>query len=351
MSVPDLEAVMTPVSDGRRRDLAELMGLRDRSALRVAAYFGIAGIVMVIIEDPTINWPGFVIALVAGGIAAGIVLTADGDPLPPVATAVAVAAQAVMVWLGCAAVHGHSGNANSVVVGTVSIISAILCIRGRWLVSLLSILGFLGLVYERTSAMDVAPIGIVQQWVQAAPVFAMALVFAIRMRPTADAVYELRATTAQEAADRAAHTAALAERDRQWARLDAQARELLERIAAGETMTDGDVAGARLVQARLRDGIRAPGLSTPEMAAAVWSARERGASVTVLDDRAVDDAAEDAAMDAVRRIVERRLGEAGAGSDVTVRVLPAGRSALATMLIRDGDSVQRLEFDDTGALT
>ena len=70
---------------------------------------------------------------------------------------------------------------------------------------------------------------------------------------------------ADHAGAAAAQAAALRERDAQLGRLDDDTRDMLERIAAGEEFTAADVHRCRLIQARLRDGIRAPSLDAPEL--------------------------------------------------------------------------------------
>ncbi|WP_417288351.1 sensor histidine kinase [Corynebacterium variabile] len=103
---------------------------------------------------------------------------------------------------------------------------------------------------------------------------------------------------------------------------------------------------AQLAEMGLRDMIRSPLLDDPVLRQAVWDARDRGVMVLLLDDlsRQFGDGTTGAASrEEAERNVDRLLGQfvtavdaAQPGAQVTVRLLPPGRSAFATVTGEDG---------------
>lgn len=170
----------------------------------------------------------------------------------------------------------------------------------------------------------------------------MASLFAGLVTPAAREIFALRRESAQRAAQEAVAEAILEERNRQLLRLDAVARPGLERIAAGGPFSADEIGDFEALEAHLRDLIRAPGLIDPEMDAAVWHARRRGVSVRLYDDHGLDEVSP-AIRDGIRR---RVIGELAAinGGTVTVRILPAGRSRLVTLVLDDAEHPRRVEF-------
>ena len=123
-------------------------------------------------------------------------------------------------------------------------------------------------------------------------------------------------------------------------------RGTLEAIRDQE-LTDGLVMEARLLEAELRDEIRAPYFTGTEVVAAARRARSRGVEVVLFDDRG--DATRGGSTQYEERlrtrIVERAvaaLDEAGAGR-VVVRACPAGRRWAATILTDAGLAVVEAE--------
>ncbi|MGP9722641.1 hypothetical protein ACT3SZ_01315 [Corynebacterium sp. AOP40-9SA-29] len=115
---------------------------------------------------------------------------------------------------------------------------------------------------------------------------------------------------------------------------------------------------ARLTELRMRDAMRSPLLDLPDVRTAAWDARGRGVTVQLIDDRSSAEAPAgtvDAATVSpivprpiealhdgmVRRILDV-LSQADTGT-VTVRLLPRGRSAFAT--ISDDDGIHRYHCD------
>ncbi|MFM9377487.1 hypothetical protein [Gordonia sp. VNK21] len=128
-------------------------------------------------------------------------------------------------------------------------------------------------------------------------------------------------------------------------RINAQVRPLIERMADGGDLDDGDVAQARLLEARLRDGIRAPALDSPVLAVMVGEARRRGLTVTLLDDGGLDglpDTERARAVQAVSVTLIDELERLEHGR-VTARILPPGREQIAIITVHEQSGTRLVE--------
>lgn len=169
----------------------------------------------------------------------------------------------------------------------------------------------------------------------------------------AGTVYRLfmRRADQQEAVARQEASAALeqlgtlasrAEASREYdTRVVGQVGALLERIEQGTDLAPADRAECRLIEAGLRDAIRGRGLATREVVRAARAARQRGATVSLIDDRRTD--CIDAACRTVQGATVETLGRATDGDTVIARLLPPGRRNIATLLLVSaaGDGVRR----------
>ncbi len=159
----------------------------------------------------------------------------------------------------------------------------------------------------------------------------------------------LRRTVAQVTAHRAIGTRAVAEAratreavargNHQLLEISRGVEPALRRIAHGGQVTRADREEYLLLEAGLRDRLRAPALAGPPVARASDDARRRGIDVLLLDDREPLSAA--LPPDVLLRIAEvltaLKLGR------VIVRVQPAGRGALVSVLSDDGtDQIRRM---------
>ncbi|POH62213.1 hypothetical protein C3B59_11655 [Cryobacterium zongtaii] len=126
--------------------------------------------------------------------------------------------------------------------------------------------------------------------------------------------------------------AAIRERKAQLRRVNALARPTLLRLAEPHALTAEERAQCLLVEASLRDAIRGRCLFVPPVIHAVQAARQRGVEVTVLDDSA-DTPPEQ--LETLASTVADVLDTIEHGR-VTVRVLPAGRADVATLVIESG---------------
>ncbi|MGW2660753.1 hypothetical protein ACWCW7_07285 [Nocardia tengchongensis] len=174
-------------------------------------------------------------------------------------------------------------------------------------------------------------------------------VFTAVMRPMQRSLRVLREDALMRATAEATMAAADSERTRQLARLDRVARPILERIADGAKLTAAEREECRLLEAELRDGLRAPQLVTDELSGAARGARGRGVEVILLDDggfAGVPEWVRQRVIDAATK----ELDATNAGR-ITVRVLPLGRPVLATVLSTAPTEDRRTEIDQDGHVT
>ncbi|WP_166876619.1 hypothetical protein [Salinibacterium sp. ZJ450] len=166
----------------------------------------------------------------------------------------------------------------------------------------------------------------------AATLFIGSLV-AVMLRRTAQRIARFHAIEERRATDEAVARASLDERRTRIARVEAIARPMLETIASGRPLDAAERDECRVIEATLRDSVRARLLSTATLDAAVIGARRRGVAVTLLDDRATP--LTDFDGERMSEWVTDKLESTLTGSAV-VRLLPAGRASLATVVVEDG---------------
>lgn len=353
-----------------RYDASMIIGMQSPRAWLFATV-AFAGIAVVGGTAGHVTNPAlYVLAMIVLAACAAVLLTAPGDPVSWPATLLIVVGPPSALAIALPGLAAHPGLAVGTLSGLPVIIAAFLCVRGRvlaaWVSNLLvaAVSVFANLYFTPQSAF-VEVIG------PNVAVMVMGTVFALIVRPRARQIYLLRQQIERESAAQAADEATLTVRDQQLALLDERTRPLLELIAARGEIDDETVRLCRLVEAQLRDRIRAPGLDVPDLVEAVWDARGRGVRVLLLDDRderarragdaqggdARDGDARDgdvpeaggvAALDGIVAAALPELRAASVGNEVTVRLLPGGRSAVATIAVADGEHTRRIEFGPDG---
>lgn len=334
------------------QDASSIIGMRSRWAALVVVGFVIAAAVVTFGSPGTAApAPAFAVALalLAGG--AAMLLVIPGDPMPASASAVLAAIPAIQV----AVVYPNMPvpfTATLPLAATVGggvMLCAFLCVRGRVLYA------WLGQAAAFTVAgLTVAGVHGDRRWASSgnegwgitlgmfgsnAAILVMATCFAYLIRPAIAALYRLRDVETRIAAERAAAEATRIEQATQKARLDHWARPLLASIADGQPLDAADVERAGLVEALLRDAIRARVLDEPVIRRAAWRARRRGVSVSLLDDGGLD--AVGLSTSARTRLFAELaacLDAAGSGS-VTIRVQPPNRAEVVTLVAVAGDDV------------
>lgn len=330
-----------------RNDASTLVGMQTTGAYAFALAV-IGGCAWIGLAAGGVTSPGlFLVVIVLDASALLALLAAPGDPLDWRVTVVTAALPSGALLLSMAATTPRPGMADAVVMGLLAFVLAFMCVRGR----LWSAWGGFGL--------SLVVIGLGQQIFGTQPtvvaailpntaVLLMATFFAAIVRPRAKQVYALREQTQQRSAAAAAQEAAILVRSQQLSYLDQQARPLLELIADGHALDDGVVEQCSLVAAALRDRIRAPGLDSPSITEGVWQARARGARVVLLDDRRTGSPEEPALFRSLQRVAVAALESAQKGGEVTVRLLPAGRDLLATVMVNGPEGRRLCEFGHDG---
>lgn len=173
------------------------------------------------------------------------------------------------------------------------------------------------------------------------PIILVGSLFVFGMKLTSRRLESVQAAITARVSAEAAALARAAERSRRLAELDHVVGPQLKRIAHGDELSEDDRRELLIAEARLRDGMRARQLDLPAVVAAVARARRRGVGVLLLDDRYPAPVPSESLSDINEAAV--RMLEAAAGGTVTIRLLPAGRTLLATM-VSDGDAYSRIEL-------
>lgn len=332
---------------GGDRDVRALIGMRSRGAHAIAAFYAATFALLAVASRDGVAsfWP-VALAVCLAGLGAVTLVRMPGDPLPMAPTWALTATGPVTCGLVFAVLPVPvSSPMQTWPLGAVTALYTFMGVRGRpWYAWLGMISTILTCVVWAALTGQGAAHGAAMSVINLAPL-AMSTFFAFTIRPSAREIFALREQTTQRIAADAADSAVLDERDRQLRRLDAQARPLLARIAAGAPLTDDERLACRLLEAHLRDCVRAPALIDPAVVAATRAARARGVEVILLDDHAADDAAP-----SVRRRLLDHVAAAldTAAGTVTVRVLPPGRAALATILCHTGDDTRRIDIGPDG---
>ncbi|MBF6296683.1 hypothetical protein IU459_03890 [Nocardia amamiensis] len=327
--------------------LRDLLGLRDRAAWLFLVILQ-ATIVLYMVrnfsETPLV---AAVAALVVLALAGVVVVALPVDPLPwPATVFVAAAGPVATILTSFDVERGWSKQVWTAFAA--SYVLAVLVLRGRLAAAWLGVMG-IGAVIAVVGMVAGLRAGVVVGSIVPVATVAGVSLFAAIMRPTQRSLRLLREEATMRAAAEAAMAAENGERNRQIARLDAVARPILERIADGDELTASEREQCRLLEAELRDGLRAPHLVTDQLSSAARGARSRGVEVVLLDDggfAGVPAQVRQQVIDAATR----ELDAANEGS-VTVRILPTGRRILATVLATASDRDRRTEIDATGAVT
>jgi len=227
--------------------------------------------------------------------------------------------------------------------GAITFVLFVLALRGRigWAWLSFAAMAGLTLVWAQTVGRGVvAGVGLVDRH---AGLLLVATLFAVGLRRTHRRIAAITRSQIELAEQDAASRAVLAEQAAQTATLDELARPALERIAGPDPLGSAESGEFVLLEALLRDRLRAAALLTPTVTDAVRRARAAGMDVVLLDDRG--DAPLPPDLQArVEGAVLAALAEPGIEA-LTVRLLPAGRAQLATVVARRGAESIRTAVD------
>lgn len=330
------------------RDVRAFLGMNTVSAYAVAAiFFGTYSLMNFTSSTGVHSVWTVEIAVVLVAAAAFALVAVPGDPLgagwaAAIGAAAPVSTALVLSQLSVPVANGLQTWPLSAAVALCGYVS----VRGRTALGWSSMVAVVAVCATWAAATGQGvTAGIAMSAISFAPLV-MATFFALTFRSTAAAVFELRAQSRRRAAEDAATSAGLDERDRQLERLDFLARPLLAKIASGSDLDAAEREDCGLLEASLRDRLRAPGLMTDEVVGEARSARARGVQVVLLDD---------GGLAVVHPTISERVSSAVSGAlrgaeggIVTARILPPGRASVASILVSGSSGDVRIELDADG---
>lgn len=294
---------------------------------------------LVNLEQVTAPWAS-VLALVLVSAAGAILTVRVPDPYPMplvlVTAGIVIAATALVTWnLPAVGGIGYAGWHW----GAITFVLFVLALRQR--------IGYAWLCFAAMAALTLAWAQLVGRGLleglslvdRHAGLLLVATLFAAGLSRTGRRIAAITGEQLRQAEREASSRTILAEQAAQAATLDELARPALELIAGPAPLGAAESAEFVLLEAALRDRLRAATLLTPAVTDAVARARANGVEVVLLDDRGdVPLAAHRLAH--VERAVLAALAEPGVDA-LTVRLLPAGRPEIATIVARRGTESRR----------
>ncbi|KQQ28800.1 MULTISPECIES: hypothetical protein [unclassified Frondihabitans] len=228
--------------------------------------------------------------------------------------------------------------------GAVSFVLFLLTLRGRpgWTWIGFGIMTGLTIVWSvEVGRGAAAGIGFV---IRSAALVLVVWLFSLLLSRTRRAIRRLQRIELSRVRSEAAATAALEEQNTRLEQLRHLATPALERLLSAERITEDDRQAFALVEAGLRDQLRASNLATTRVTDAATRARARGIDVSLLDDRHGAEVSE-SVRERVESVVVEHL-DAATGGRVVARLLPEGRDSVATVLASDGESTTRVAIPE-----
>jgi signal transduction histidine kinase len=285
--------------------------------------------------QPLFGLPWEIAGFVAVSAAAVVISRAAADQLPRTASIAVLAlsaAGAALVSYPMTAVQGTPFG--HWYLGAITLLLVVLAVRGReglaWIGYLIMSAITIGWALRNgLNAVD----GILLVVRHAGTLLAGTL-FAVGLKRSALTLSVLNRARALNGAAAATAVAAIEERESQLAQVNVLSRSTLERLAQSDEIHSALRAECLLVEATLRDAMRARALFVEPLVAATRAARLRGVEVTLLDDSG-DHPPVRAAEIAAAVAIQLNALESGS---LTARVLPADRPTIASIVIEARDN-------------
>lgn len=322
-------------------DITSLLRLNDWSGRIVLIFYGVGTTIVAALNLGGLTIPAFGIAsLVLLWLGLAILARPDEEPFMLRSTLAVIAIVVLVTCLSCwnianPAMPGYA----TWHLGAMTFLLLVLALRGRramaWIgFALLFLVSFVSALF---TAQD--PLMVFNDCARQAATLLIGTLFALVLRRSGQTITAIQNNQLTRATIAAATAAATRERAIQNARLERDARPALERILAPEPLSPKELRHFALLESMLRDGIRATGFSSDGLAEATRIARERGLSVTLLDDRGSE------LTDDERERVENALLdqlESTAEGSITARLSPHDRDELATIVVEEGGEYRRV---------
>jgi hypothetical protein len=329
-------------------DITSILRLNDWSGSVVLAFYGLGTAIVAVLnlQGLVVPWLGIVnIVLLWVGL---FILSRPGaEPFPLWSTLAVIAVVAVVTSLSSwnIADVDNPGYATWPL-GAMTFLLFVLALRGRrglaW--TGFGVLAFISLLTAVLTNQDA--VMVLNDVARQSGTLLIGTLFALVLRRSSQTITAIQANQLTRTTVAAASAAATRERAAQNTRLERDARPALERILQAEPLSPDEQQHLLLLEATLRDGIRASGFSSERIAAATREARERGLTVVLLDDRGID------LVDGERDLVEAALLDqltSTTNGAITARLSPHDRDELATIVVEEGGEYRRVVVTHEGA--
>lgn len=329
-------------------DVASIVRLNDWAGRVVLAFYGVGTTIVALLNLRGNIIPGLaVVSLILLWCALGILARPDRDPFGMRSTLAIVSIVAVVTAISCWNIADveHPGY-TTWPLGAMTFLLFVLALRGRrgWAWVGFALLAAVSIVTGVFSDQD--GLMVINDVARQSGTLLLGTLFALVLRRSSQTITAIQSNQLTRTTVAAASAAATRERAAQNARLERDARPALERILQPEPLTADEQQHLSLLEATLRDGIRATGFSSERIAEATRAARQRGLTVVLLDDRGGE------LVDGERDIVEAALLEQLTRTTegaITARLSPLDREELATIVVEEGGQYRRVVVTHDGA--
>ena len=329
-------------------DVASIVRLNDWAGRVVLAFYGVGTTIVALLNLRGNIIPGLaVVSLILLWCALGILARPDRDPFGMRSTLAIVSIVAVVTAISCWNIADveHPGY-TTWPLGAMTFLLFVLALRGRrgWAWVGFALLAAVSIVTGVFSDQD--GLMVINDVARQSGTLLLGTLFALVLRRSSQTITAIQSNQLTRTTVAAASAAATRERAAQNARLERDARPALERILQPQPLSADEQQHFSLLEATLRDGIRASGFSSERIAEATRAARQRGLTVVLLDDRGGE------LVDGERDIVEAALLEQLTGTAegaITARLSPLDREELATIVIEEGGQYRRVVVTHDGA--
>ncbi len=329
-------------------DITSMLRLNDWAGRIVLAFYGIGTAMVAVLNLQGLIFPWLGVAsILMLWVGLAILARPDEEPFRLASTLAVISIVAVVTSLSSWNIKDVENPGYATwPLGAMTFLLFVLALRGRrgWAWIGFGVLAAISLLVGVLSDQDT--LMVLNDVTRQAGTLFIGTLFALVLRRSSQTITAIQANQLTRTTVAAASAAATRERAAQNARLERDARPALERILQSEPLSEDEQQHFLLLEATLRDGIRATGYSSERVAAATRAARERGLSVVLLDDRGSD------LVDGERDLVEAALLEqleSTAEGAITARLSPHDRDELATIVVEEGGEYRRVVVTHSGA--